>query len=49
MATDQTREAIWQELLDSARLVRYYDVNAGRKLRHSWRVKMSHSAEVTSL
>ena len=35
MATDQTREAIWQELLDSARLVRYYEALANRyRTRH---------------
>ena len=35
MASNRTREAIWQELLDSARLVRYYEALANRyRTRH---------------
>lgn len=34
MATEQTRNAVWQELLDVARLVRYYEALADRQRRN---------------
>ena len=34
MATEQTRNAVWQELLDVARLVRYYEVLSDRHRRN---------------
>ena len=33
MVTDSTRNAVWQEMLDAARLVRYYDSMASRQHR----------------
>ena len=44
--TDSTRNAIWQEMLDTARLVRYYDVMASRQQRryHSIRLVLLASA-----
>ena len=36
MVSDQTRNAVWQEILDVARLVRYYEALADRhRFRHS--------------
>ena len=34
MATEQTRNAVWQELLDVARLVRYYEALSDRHRRN---------------
>ncbi len=34
MVTDETRNAVWQELLDVARLVRYYEAMADRHRRN---------------
>ena len=44
--TDSTRNAVWQEMLDTARLVRYYDVMASRQQRryHSIRLVLLASA-----
>ena len=34
MVTEQTRNAVWQELLDVARLVRYYEALSDRHRRN---------------
>lgn len=39
MTTSQTRNAVWQELLDTARLVRYYEALSNRYRRYHWAVR----------
>ena len=39
MVTPQTRNAVWQELLDTARLVRYYEALSDRYRRYHWAVR----------
>lgn len=39
MTTPQTRNAVWQELLDTARLVQYYEALSHRYRRYHWAVR----------
>ena len=39
MVTPQTRNAVWQELLDTARLVRYYEALSDRYRHYHWAVR----------
>ena len=39
-ASDATRSAVWQEMLDAARLVRYYDRMASRQQRRYLGVRL---------
>ena len=53
MATNQTRNAVWQELLDAARLVRYYEALSDRYRRNHWAVRLvlllAASSEIVAL
>ena len=40
LATDATRNAVWQEMLDTARLVRYYDRMTSRRQRCHYGVRL---------
>ena len=53
MVTDQTRNAVWQELLDAVRLVRYYEALSDRYRRNHWAVRfvllVAASSEIVAL
>ena len=47
MVTEQTRNYVWQELLDAARLVRYYEALSDRHRRNHSRVRFLLLAAAT--
>ena len=47
-ATDATTNAVWQEMLDTARLVRYYERMAGRQQRQHMGVRLVLLASATA-
>ena len=47
-ATDATRNAVWQEMLDTARLVRYYERMASRQYRQHLAVRLVLLASATA-
>ena len=47
-ATDATRNAVWQEMLDTARLVRYYERMASRQHRQHLAVRLVLLASATA-
>ena len=53
MVTQQTRNAVWQELLDTARLVRYYEALSDRYRHYHWVVRfvllLAASSEIVAL
>ena len=46
--TDSTRNAVWQEMLDTARLVRYYDAMSSRQQRWNRGVRLVLLASATA-